>query len=348
MNRKLTVAILITVLMLINLFVLFFKPFAPSTQEMASSLFSVFYSLLAVIGAAIALAKLKIFDRTKRAWLFLFIGIILFFISESLYAFFSIFLKINLEAASPTITDPIYILAYFPIIIGLFIFVKGYFKSGLPLGDLRKMIPSGIIFIAGVALMIIKVLFPIWHDPGTSSLAKIVRLYYPIADMVILLLLLHMIYLTSLYRKGKYTTPWIMIGFGFASFTVSDILYAIISTNSGYQPGNIIDLGWNLAYLLFAASGIQLHTDEQANFIGQQEGHIPLADQIINIMAPGIGREMAEESVKLQCKNMKLTPESLKEEDLEKFAFWMSTAISIIIGTDRARLIQYRISKLKR
>ncbi len=188
MNRKFAVVI-VSVFIVLNAFFSFFKPFSPAIQSMAGSLFSVFASLLAVIGAATALSRFKIFDRTKKAWLFLFIGILLFFIAESTYTFCDIFLKINMEATVPSIADPIYMLAYFPIMFGLCIFIFGYLKSGLPLGDIRQMILSNMIFLGCAELIIIKVIVPLWQNAEIAFSAKIVRLFYPIADMLILLLL---------------------------------------------------------------------------------------------------------------------------------------------------------------
>ena len=132
----------------------------------------------------------------------------------------------------------------------------GYKKSGFPLGKKSVYVGIAIIILLLSLVVFIFVFLPIIHDPETSGLALFVSLYYPIADILILIPASILIYITSLFGKSKISWPWRFIALGICGFTISDLAYSFMVWQGTYDSGSIVDLGWNLGYLFFALAGL--------------------------------------------------------------------------------------------
>jgi hypothetical protein len=64
------------------------------------------------------------------------------------------------------------------------------------------------------------------------------------------------LYITSLFRNGIITKPWRYMALAFFFFTISDLLFSYLSWLDKYGNGNLIDVGWNLGYLLAGLAGV--------------------------------------------------------------------------------------------
>ena len=63
----------------------------------------------------------------------------------------------------------------------------------------------------------------------------------------------------------------------------------------------------------------------------------PLTVKIENYLAPLLGELMAVSSVKVQCKNIGITPDNLKVDDLPRLAERIEKALIIFIGSEKAK-----------
>lgn len=212
-------------------------------------------ALVAVIGISFAVKSLHGLDQTKISWLLLLTGIFLFLCAESIYGFLEVLLNIDVNEVFPTTADYFWMVGYLPIFTGLVLLLNGYKKSGFSFGAKKNYYFGISCFVLITALIIYKLLIPIIQDPETERLAKFVYLYYPIADLFVIIPAMILAYITNLFGKGLISRPWRYIAVGFLCMTTFDIIYSYLSWNDMYGPGNFLDIFANLSYLLIGLGG---------------------------------------------------------------------------------------------
>ncbi len=256
MKKSSILWILSGVLLLINIIVYFTRWGGENFLTIFSDILPIICSLISSICLYRAYKAFKQFDFAKVAWLMIFIGISLFFIAESIYAILEIGFKLDMNSTFPSIADYFWCGAYVPVLIGLSMMFYGYKNSGLPLGNLKLYGILSIILAIGFALTTYFLLVPIVKDPETDSLAKFFYLYYPIADIFLVIPALILMYITSLFGAGSISKPWKYLAFGFICITLGDLIYSYLSWEDLYGSGNFIDLAWHSGYLLIGLAGL--------------------------------------------------------------------------------------------
>ncbi len=219
-----------------------------------SDFLPVIVSFLAVFFLYKVLKKFKIYDFTKIAWMLLFSGILLYFIAETTYFVLEIILGTDMGTTFPSAADFFWYIGYVPIFIGLMIIFFAYKNSGYPMGKMLIYILIGIAYIVITAVLVYILLLPMVGDEETDFISKLFYLFYPVADIFIVLPALAIMYLSSLFGKGLISRPWKLLALAFILFSVADILYSYLDWNDSYGRGNFIDLAWNLGYLSIAFS----------------------------------------------------------------------------------------------
>jgi uncharacterized membrane protein YhhN len=181
----------------------------------------------------------------------------MYFIAESIYAILEIGFGMDMNTNYPSLADFFWCGAYIPLFAGLVLMIIGYLKSGFPMGSskVRIFLSLAILVIASVVYFFI--LVPIIRDDETSVLAKFFDLFYPIADVLIVIPVLLIAYITSLFGKGAVSKPWKYLTIGFIGFSIADLLYSYLSWEDLYGNGNLIDLAWNFGYLAIGVAGLK-------------------------------------------------------------------------------------------
>ncbi|MDD5491157.1 MAG: hypothetical protein PHV60_00555 [bacterium] len=213
-------------------------------------------AIVSIIGIAWAVKSLHGFDQTKLAWIMLLIGMVLFLGAEAIYGTLEVILNVDVNEVFPTLADYVWMVGYIPIFTGLVMLVYGYKKSGFSFGAKKNYIVGISCFVLVTALIIYKLLIPIIQDPETGRMAKFVYLYYPIADLFIIIPAMILAYVTNLFGKGMISRPWRYIAVGFLCMTTFDIIYSYLNWNDMYGPGNFLDIFQNLSYLLIGLGGL--------------------------------------------------------------------------------------------
>lgn len=221
-----------------------------------SDLLPVVCSFVSAICLLYAVLTFKAFDYVKLAWILIFIGVTMDCIAEITYMLLEIVFLIDINEVFPTIADFIWCAAYVPVIAGLVIMFIGYKKSGFPIGNIKVYLIIMPVILIVLALLIIYLLIPIIKDTETSVIAKIFYLFYPLADMLVVTPAILLIYITSLFGRAVISQPWRYLAMGFICFTVSDLIYSYLGWLDVYGNGNLIDLGWNVGYLLIGLAGL--------------------------------------------------------------------------------------------
>ncbi len=221
-----------------------------------SDLLPIACSLTASICLFIAFKGFKEYDFTKIAWVMIFTGITLSFIAEALYGILEIVFKTNMNEVFPTIADYFWCIGYIPLFTGLLMMFIGYKRSGFPMGNPKVYALLIFAYLILFAVVSYFLLIPIINDPETNGLQTFFYLFYPIADIFLVVPAAILMYITSLFGKGTISRPWKYLALGFLSFAFADLLYSYLSWQDKYGSGNMIDVAWHLGYLLIGLSAL--------------------------------------------------------------------------------------------
>jgi hypothetical protein len=214
-------------------------------------------SFISAVCLMSALKEFRHYDNTRIFWLLFLAGIFMFFVAETIYAVLEISFGMDMNVNYPSVADFFWCTGYLPMFIGLMMMIIGYNKSGFPMGKrvVRVLLTLTIIAISTIVFMFI--LVPIINDDETSSLAKFFYLFYPISDILIVIPVILLLYITSLFGKGSISKPWKYLTIGFISFSIADLLYSYLGWEDQYGNGNLIDLAWNFGYLAVGIAALK-------------------------------------------------------------------------------------------
>jgi hypothetical protein len=221
-----------------------------------SDILPIICSSIAAICLYLTYKAFKEFDYAKKAWLMLLIGISLFFIAETTYLILEVVFNLDMNETFPTIADLFWFAGYIPLIGGISMIFLGYKKSGFPIGNLKLLLLLSFIFFALFAAVIIGLLVPIINDQETETIAKAAYLYYPVADLLLVIPAVLLMYITSLFGRGTISTPWRFLSIGFMLITFADLFYSYLGWRDLYQNGNLIDVAWHVGYIMVGMAGL--------------------------------------------------------------------------------------------
>jgi hypothetical protein len=72
-----------------------------------------------------------------------------------------------------------------------------------------------------------------------------------------------------------------------------------------------------------------------------------IADEIVNVLSPVIGKGLAVSAVNMQCKKMGILPETLKKENIDAFSEQFKKIMQIFAGEHIADETAVKIRKIK-
>jgi hypothetical protein len=73
----------------------------------------------------------------------------------------------------------------------------------------------------------------------------------------------------------------------------------------------------------------------------------PMADDIIEMLSPVIGKGLATSAVYMQCKKMGIQPDNLSDENIREFSEHFKKVMQIFAGEQIANEIVIRIRQIK-
>jgi diguanylate cyclase (GGDEF)-like protein len=153
------------------------------------------------------------------------------------------------EIPIPSLSDPFY-LAFYPVsYVALALLLRARvdrFRGNLWL--------DGVIAALAVAALGAAVVFDkVISTTGGNPLVVATNLAYPLADLVLLALVVAMFGLTG----WRFDRTWALVAAGFAVFAVSDSVYLYETAAGRYVEGGLLDVGWPAALVLIACSAWQ-------------------------------------------------------------------------------------------
>lgn len=256
MKRTTKLLYLIVVIVLLNIIYYLGLWGGQTLLLYVSDILPIICSFIAAVGLLTAVRSFKEMDFIRVAWLLILIGIVFDFFAETTYAILEIFLKVDINEVFPTVADVLWCLGYIPMLVGLAMMFWGYKKSGFPMGQSRIYWAISLSFLILSSILGYYLLIPIANDPETNMLAKVFYFYYPIADLLVVVPAVILMYITSLFGRSLISMPWRMMALGFLLFTIADMLYSYLGWNDVYGNGNLIDVLWHSGYLFIGLSGL--------------------------------------------------------------------------------------------
>ena len=132
-----------------------------------------------------------------------------------------------------------------------------------------------LISIVIIGFTIVGVLLPIIqaYDPSLL-LESIIDLFYPLADMVLLILALRILFSAN---KGSFSQSWLWISLGFIVISFSDLFFTFASVRDLYYPDGhanftsvfLVDVPYTISYMLFLVGLVSLSKMRQQQLPGK-------------------------------------------------------------------------------
>lgn len=243
-TRVLHVAAIAFVLLLSN--VLVFLLINPNTPQaiVFTNLTTSIYALFAVFALAyMAQFMFQLNRKWAGYWALITGGYFLWFIGEMIWGHYS-------AAPGP----PGFSLADVAWLSGYVFVIAGFARANMDLRvifRLRDTLFAGIFACFALAVTIF-VLLPLLSVPA-DPLEKAASLAYPIADIVLVFLLLR---LASAFVRSPLGFAWSVFCLGAMLDALADSWFAYLMLTNTYRAGHIYDLIYNLGYILTAIGAL--------------------------------------------------------------------------------------------
>ena len=204
------------------------------------------YNGLLILSAGACLARGILVRAERIPWLLLGSALLLWTAGDLYYLAFLSDLD---EIPIPSISDPFY-LAFYPVsYVALALLVRARIDRFRGNPWLDGVIASLAVAALGAAVVFDKVI----STTGGNPLMVATNLAYPLADLLLLALVMAMFGLTG----WRFDRTWALVAAGFAVFAVTDSIYLYQTAAGRYVEGGLLDVGWPAALVLIACSAWQ-------------------------------------------------------------------------------------------
>jgi len=187
-------------------------------------------------------------SKEGKVWLYLSIGFFLWCLGDFFWAYNELVLKTN---PFPSIADISYIVSYVFFIAG-FLYELRIIKESI---TKKEVIKSSILVLFAALASIYFVLIPIAYSSEYDILSKIISLFYPIIDFVMLFFLFLLFFtFKDVFNYAKISRSWLILSVSFILILVADSLFAYFEWGYSYTGIYLVlcDLVWLIGYIMFA------------------------------------------------------------------------------------------------
>jgi len=210
-------------------------------------------AFLAAVAGLLLIKKYGSFDSLfGKCFSFLTVGLILWFLGEALWPFYTRVL--NIEMPFPSLMDYLWMGGYIFIGVGVYIIFR-IFKPNLILKRTARFL---ITFLTLIVVLTVIFLTPIIYKEA-SILEQAIYCYYLTADIVILSIL---IVVYRVFKGGEVSKAWLILILGITITFLADIFYNLAtSVDSEFylSLGNLIYInGYSLIALGLVEHSIKL------------------------------------------------------------------------------------------
>lgn len=170
----------------------------------------------------------------------------------------------------PSLADVFY-LATYPL------FMAALYKLGRNKGrSSGAMIDALLVGTSAAVLGWVLLIAPYLNDPDLGLIQLIISAAYPIADLVLLPLILYLVF----QQRARKPANLLLLA-GMLSYLAADLLYAHGNLVGWYTPGSFTDSLWLLSYALFVAAA---HHPSASAKAGDEDSNAELSQRRIIVL----------------------------------------------------------------
>ncbi len=147
----------------------------------------------------------------------------------------------------PSVADPVYLAVYPLVVGGLLVMIR----RRNPGRDWASLIDATILTIGLGLLSWVVLMAPYAHDTSLHLAAKLVSIAYPLGDILVLGVAVRMA-----VGGGRRSAAYFMLIVGIGALLVTDSIYGCIQLHGVYHPGDLLDGGWIVYYVLLGCAAL--------------------------------------------------------------------------------------------
>ncbi|MBI9049335.1 MAG: PAS domain-containing sensor histidine kinase [Anaerolineaceae bacterium] len=184
-----------------------------------------------------------------QAWKYLSFGLLIWTIADAMRLFS--LLPWHTTISVDLLRNFLILLGFLPIWMGLLTYPR---IRQITHNQIHHWINITVTTTAVVTLIWIIVIAPLQALNTPQKLLSLAA-YLPIADLLTLILLM-ILFLLSDARKSSGSLTWFSLGI--VAYLFSDLTYARLLTQIGYEVGSILDIGWIIGDMLFLFAALSI------------------------------------------------------------------------------------------
>lgn len=216
-------------------------------QMVTSDVFEIIINLAASLCLFYAAYKSRIYGKQIHyAWLLLAFAQLFYAAGDMAWTFIEI---LQHNAPFPSVADNLYLIYYILFAIGLVLLSRPIKNPGKLY---KTILDAGIIIISAMFILWTTVNSTI-TDSTNNFLPLSLTIYYIIRDFVLFFLILNLIFRHTI---KKIRDPFTLLLGGASAYILTDIAFSYLFLNGVYTSGNLVDVGWVIAFILIGLAGI--------------------------------------------------------------------------------------------
>ncbi|HEY4347771.1 MAG TPA: diguanylate cyclase [Gaiellaceae bacterium] len=236
------------------------------------------YDTLEVLAAAGCLARAASTRSERWVWAVLGLGILSFALGDICFDFVY-------DGSPPgiSICDAFYLAFYPACYAALALLVR----SRISAFERSVWLDGAIAALSASAVSAAIVLQVVIENTHGGESTMIVDLAYPVADLVLLAMVVTVFVLTG-RRPGR---AWATAGAAFGAITFADSMFMYLNANGTFTEGSLVDALWPAALLLLAVAAWQpVQRESQVELEGRVFASVPLACGVVALAVLIAGR----------------------------------------------------------
>ena len=217
----------------------------------ASPVKLVFQAVAAVMAWRVR-SRLEPGNPSRAAWTTLAVALLLTLVAQLYLAPFQLRLH---ESPFPSGADVFFVLSYPLLFAALVLFLKAYRAAGLPMPGAGERLAVGVVMLVVLGGIAWRVLAPIAAS-GPWGWGTALNIFYPAADLVLLVPALHLVRASLAFRGGQLGRIWVRLLGGIVFLCGADVLFAYFSSLGQSALDPLLHSLYLAAYCLLAQAAI--------------------------------------------------------------------------------------------
>jgi diguanylate cyclase (GGDEF)-like protein len=241
---------------------------------------NLFYNVIALISASMIVVGVRRHRPSRPEMWYLFAGgQVLWALGDFTYGFYEHILQVY---SFPAPADVLYQAGYVPLVIGLFILIRGRTSGRDRAGLIDALIvATGLGLLSWVFLML-----PIIADDTLTPFGRLMSLAYPASDILMILMAVRLF-----MSPGAKTASYRFLSVALVLVLTSDIAYSVLLNLFSYE-GGLIDGGWLMSYVFWATAALHPSMRSLSEVAPDQAPRISAGRLVmlalVSLLAPGL------------------------------------------------------------